>query len=252
MSVDACAALVARGDPDRFLAVMAAPVAVRARLFPLYAWNLEVARAPWVTAEPLIAQMRLQWWRDVVAGADARAHEVAGPLWRVIREAGLPVGVMDRLIEARRWDIGREAFVDQTAMDAYLEETGGGLMWLACVAAGAEAGEAAARDIGWAAGLAAFLRAAPDLAARGRVPLVDDDPGAIRALAEAGLTRLRRGRAGIAGLGAGRVATLAGWQAGAILGRVAAHPEWVSGGGLGLSEFGRRGRLVWASLRGRP
>ena len=159
MSVDACAALVARGDPDRFLAVMAAPVAVRARLFPLYAWNLEVARAPWVPAEPLIAEMRLQWWRDVVAGGEARAHEVAGPLWRVIREAGLPVGVMDRLIEARRWDIGREAFVDQTAMDAYLEETGGGLMWLACVAAGAEAGEAAARDIGWAAGLAAFLRA---------------------------------------------------------------------------------------------
>ena len=58
MSVAACAALVARGDPDRFLAVMAAPVAVRARLFPLYAWNLEVARAPWVTAEPLIAELR--------------------------------------------------------------------------------------------------------------------------------------------------------------------------------------------------
>ena len=181
MSVDACAALVARGDPDRFLAVMAAPVAVRARLLPLYAFNLEVARAPWVTAEPLIAEMRLQWWRDVVAGGEARAHEVAGPLHGVIRAAGLPVDVMDRLIEARRWDIGREAFAGQAAMDGYLEDTAGGLMWLACVAAGSSGGEQAARDIGWAAGLAAFLRAAPDLAARGRVPLVDDDPGAIRA-----------------------------------------------------------------------
>ena len=66
MTLAACAAMVARGDPDRFLAVMAAPVTVRARLLPLYAFNLEVARAPWVTDEALIAEMRLQWWRDVV------------------------------------------------------------------------------------------------------------------------------------------------------------------------------------------
>ena len=49
MSVEACAALVARGDPDRFLSAMAAPVAARAVLFPLYAFNLEVAKAPWLT-----------------------------------------------------------------------------------------------------------------------------------------------------------------------------------------------------------
>ncbi len=72
MSLAACAALVERGDPDRFLAVMAAPAWARARLFPLYAFNLEVARAPWVTEEPMIAEMRLQWWRDVVESAGRR------------------------------------------------------------------------------------------------------------------------------------------------------------------------------------
>ena len=252
MSIAACAALVARGDPDRYLAVMAAPVAVRARLFVLYAFNLEVARAPWVTAEPLIAEMRLQWWRDVVAGQQARAHEVAGPLHGVIHAAGLPVGVMDRLIAARRWDVGREAFAGDGAFREYLEDTAGGLMWLACRAAGSVGGEAAARNIGWAAGLAAFLRAAPDLAARGRVPLVDEEPGAIRGLAGEGLARLARGRAGIAALGAGRVATLAAWQAEAILRQVVADPGRVAGGRLGRSEFARRGGLLWATLRGRP
>ena len=74
MTTDACAALVERGDPDRFAAVMAAPVAARTRLWPLYAFNLEVARAPWVTKEPMIAEMRLQWWRDVVAEPAPRAH----------------------------------------------------------------------------------------------------------------------------------------------------------------------------------
>ena len=55
--IAACAALVARGDPPRFRAAMAAPVAMRRLLFPLYAFNLEVARAPWVTQEPMIALM---------------------------------------------------------------------------------------------------------------------------------------------------------------------------------------------------
>ncbi len=47
MSLEACAALVERGDPDRHAAAMAAPPAARARLWPLYAFNLEGgARAP--------------------------------------------------------------------------------------------------------------------------------------------------------------------------------------------------------------
>ena len=251
MSVDACAALVARGDPDRFLATMAAPVAVRARLFPLYAFNLEVARAPWVSEQPLIAGMRLQWWRDVVAGGDARAHEVAAPLHGVIRGAGLPVDVLDRLIAARAWDVDREAFADDAAFAAYVEDTGAGLMWLACVAAGSRQGEAAARDIGWAAGLASFLRAAPVLAARGRVPLVDDSEVALRALAREGLARLARGRAEIRTLGAGRIATLAAWQAGAVLRMVARDPGRVAAGRLQRSEFARRAGLVWGSVLGR-
>ena len=73
--LNACAALVERGDPVRFRAAMASPMAARRVLFPLYAFNLEVARAPWVTQEPMIARMRLQWWRDalaeIAAGGDA-------------------------------------------------------------------------------------------------------------------------------------------------------------------------------------
>jgi phytoene synthase len=165
MSIDACALLVQRGDPDRFAAVMAAPVWARQLLFPLYAFNLEIARAPWVAQEPLVAEMRLQWWRDVVDAAQsgaAKAHEVAAPLHGLIVEAGLPVEVLDRLIAARRWDCWREPFDDAAALESYLDDTGGGLMWLAARALGAPDGaEAAVRAYGWAAGLANFLRAVP-------------------------------------------------------------------------------------------
>ena len=89
----ACAGLVKAGDPDRFSCVMTALVDVRGPLFTLYALNLEAAKAPWVTEEAMIAEMRLQWWRDVVeeiaAGKPARAHEVAGPLAEVIAKHDL-------------------------------------------------------------------------------------------------------------------------------------------------------------------
>lgn len=256
MSVDACAALVARGDPDRFAAVMAAPVAARGRLLVLYAFNLEVARAPWVTAEPMIAEMRLQWWRDVVAEAEAgrpaRAHEVAAPLAGLIGDAGLPVEVMDQLIVARRWDVYRDAFADAAALETYLEDTGAGLMWLAGRALGAGAGdEAALRAFGWAAGLAGYLRAVPELEARGRIPLLDGRPEAVAAMAQEGLARIAAARAGLRRLSrAVRPATLAGWQAAPLLKMVVAEPQRVAEGQVQLSEFARRFGLLRAGLRG--
>ncbi len=254
MSVAACASLVMRGDPDRFAAVMAAPVEARAQLFPLYAFNLEVARAPWVTEEPLIAEMRLQWWRDVVenaASGAARAHEVAGPLHEVIRDFGLPVAVMDRLIAARWWDIGREGFAGLAALDGYIEDSGAGLMWLAARTLGApEGSEAAVRAYGWAAGLAGFLRAVPELAARGRVPLPDGV--SVRDLAEAGLARLAEARRLLKTVPkAVAPALLAGWQAEAVLRCALADPVAVGEGRLGVSEFSRRGGLMWQAFTAR-
>jgi phytoene/squalene synthetase len=254
VTVAACAALVERGDPDRFIAVMAAPAPVRAQLFPLYAFNLEVARAPWVTEEPLIAEMRLQWWRDVVENASsgaARAHEVAGPLHELIRDFGLPVDVMDRLIAARRWDVSREPHADRAALEDYLEDTGAGLMWLAARALGApDSAENSVRGFGWATAAAGYLRAVADLRARGRAPLPEGLSS--EALARMGLERLKRARAGRKTIPrAVFPALLAGWQTGGILRLAATDPARVEDGRLALSEFARRGGLIRAALTGR-
>ncbi|MFN4153354.1 MAG: phytoene/squalene synthase family protein [Paracoccaceae bacterium] len=252
MSLDACAALVQRGDPDRFAALMAAPQAARARLLPLYALNLEIARAPWVSKEPMIAEMRLQWWRDVVTEPAPRAHEVARPLHDLIRQAALPLDVLDRMIEARRWDITRDPFEDQAAMDAYLEDTGAGLMWLSACALGAPPGaEAAVRAYGWAAALAQYLRAIPELAARGRVPLLDGRPQAVAQLAVRGLIRLNTARKATATVPRPvRPALLAGWQAEGLLKQASRDPAAVAEGRVQLSDFARRGRLLWQATTG--
>ena len=245
MSLEACAEIVQRGDPDRFAAVMAAPTAARARLFPLYAFNLEVARAPWVSKEPMIGEMRLQWWRDVMAEPAPRAHEVAGPFHALIQEAALPLAVIDRLIEARIHDVYGEPFADGAAFDAYLDDTAGGLMWLAATACGGT-DEHAARALGWAMGLANYLRAVPELEARGRQPLPDGRAEAVQALAKDGLQRLATAK--------GRVpvpAALAAWQARGLLRQVATNPALVANGAMGLSEFALRGGLLWAAFTGR-
>ena len=257
MSLAGIAETLRRGDPDRFLALMAAPPAARPRLLPLYAFNLEVARAPWLTAEPLIAEMRLQWWRDalaeIAAGASPRAHEVAEPLATVLRDAAIPPALLDDLIEARRRDISGEPFADMAELARYLDRTGGNLIWAAALALGAPPGaEAPVRDLGRAGALAAWLRALPDMQARGRPGLADPEEAAVAALAREGLSWLARAREG-----RGRVprrcrpALLPAWQAGAVLGRAARAPARAMEGGLGLSEFERRGRLLWQAVSGR-
>ncbi|TCO72437.1 squalene/phytoene synthase family protein [Rhodovulum euryhalinum] len=254
MSLDACAEIVRRGDPDRFLAVMAAPVAARARLVPLYAFNVEVARAPWLTEEPMIAEMRLQWWRDVLQeiaeGGPVRRHEVATPLAEVLGpdEARL----LDSLVAARRWDAYRDPFEDQAAFDAHIDACFGTLMWVASRLLGADRGETALRDLGTAQGVAAWLLAVPELRARGRAPLPDARPGAVAALARRGLDRLAAARAARSAVPAPAIpAARAAWRAGAILARAAADPARVAEGRLATSEFRRRAALLVRSLAGR-
>lgn len=240
MSLEACADLVQRGDPDRFAALMAMPPAVRADLLPLFAFHLEVARAPWASKEAMINEMRLQWWRDVISEPNPRAHEVAAPLYDLIKRKSLPIDLLDRMIAARIWDIYSDPFEDEAAFWCYLDDTSGGLYWASALVLGV-GDEARVRATGVAAGLANYLRAVPELEKRGRRPLVDGRAQAVRALAQRALD----------GMGASGAAVLPAYQARGLLRQVIANPRIVANGQMGLSEFDRRLRLLWASFTGR-
>ncbi|MFP3383027.1 squalene/phytoene synthase family protein [Tritonibacter sp. SIMBA_163] len=249
----ACAEAVQKGDPDRFMAAMAAPVEARPLLFALYAFNIEMSRAPWASQESMIAEMRVQWWRDVGAeiasGGQVRRHYVSTPLARLVNHEAAQV--IDAMAEARRWDIYRDPFEDEAAFDAYIDATAGGLMWMAAASLG-EAEERVVRDYAYAAGLAAYLRAIPELEAQKRVPLLDGTTAGIVRLAERGLDRLaaaRRDRRAISA--AASAALLPGWQAEALLKQIRAQPERVGAGALGVSEFRRRVSLMWQAGTGR-
>lgn len=243
MSLEATAELVRKGDPDRFLATMAAPPALRARLFPLYAFNLEVARAPLVTAEPMIAEMRLQWWRDaldeIAGGGPVRRHEVASPL----AEALSPdlARRLDAVVAARRRDISAEPFADGAELVAYLDATAGELMAVAVALAGADPDHPAVAARGRAQGLSNWFLAVPALESMGRRPLPAEEE--VAALAGAALAGLR-----VRSEPAARPALLAAWRAPALLAQAARDPAAVREGRLAQSEFARRGSLILRSL----
>ncbi|MEL7343473.1 MAG: squalene/phytoene synthase family protein [Pseudomonadota bacterium] len=244
--LDACVERVRAGDPDRFLATMSAPPALRAVLFPLYAFNVEVSRAPWMTSEAMIAEMRLQWWRDVLeeisSGGPVRRHEIATPLADVL-DADM-AQALDRSVEARRWDIYREPFETPDDFDAHIADTAGTLLWVAGRLSGA-GDDPALRSIGWAQGLANWLLAIPALEAAGRMPLVDGRAEAIADLAKRGLAALSARPANKAG----RIAALAAWRARPLLKLAIRAPQRVAAGDLAQSEFARRGGLLMQSLR---
>ncbi len=252
MSFEACAALVERADPLRFRVAMAAPVSARRILFPLYAFNVEIARAPWVTQEAMIAEMRLQWWRDALEeigqGGSVRKHEVVDGLRDVLDPEGATC--LDALIAARRWDIYTDAFEDQAHFDDYINATSGNLMWTAARLLG-RAEEGVVRDFAFGVGVANLFQAIPALAAQGRKPLFDGTPQAVRSLAQNALARIDRAadQQKTVSKEAG-AALVAGYHARPVLRAVIANPSDVAADALTPNPARDALRFANVSLRG--
>src|SRR5438105_12411155 len=106
------AALVRRHDRDRYQTALFAPAGRREALLALYAFNYEIARVRETVTQPMLGQIRLQWWREVLdaayAGAPPRQHPVVLPLSAAIRELALSRGYFDRLIGSRERDLADE------------------------------------------------------------------------------------------------------------------------------------------------
>ena len=251
MTLGPLAELVERGDPDRFLAAMAAPPIARSVLLTLYAFNIEVARAPWASQEPLIARIRLQWWRDALdlleAGKPVQGGEAATALAAL---QNVDIDALRGIVEAREWDIEPGRFVGEAEFASQIDATSGNLMWAAAKALGASADlEPALRDIAHASGIARWLQAVPALKSAGLSPLVEESDAAIQRLAVDALAALRSRRG--TDLGIALHAAREAWRAPALLRLAAQEPERVLSGRLNTSEFRRRGSLLTRVWLGR-
>ena len=252
MSFEACAALVQKADPLRFRAAMAAPVDARRILFPLYAFNVEVARAPWVTQEAMIAEMRLQWWRDaleeIADGSTVRRHEVVDALAGVLDAEG--ARCLDGLIAARRWDVYTDGFENQAHFDEYINATSGHLMWTAARLLG-DADETTVRDFAFGVGVGNIFQAYPALDGQGRKPLIDGSNEGITVLADRALARMHaaaKERKQVSKTAAS--ALVAGYHARPVLQRVRSTPDLVLQDALDTNPAKDSLRFLNVTLRG--
>jgi len=152
---------------DRYLGARLAPRHARRDLIALAAFVGETARIVAAAREPLVGEMRLQWWCDALEPGRAGAS-TGNPIADALREAidrhALPAELVSGLLDARSLALETGFAGDGMALDAYLDATEGTAFRLAARILGVPPGEAAERLLfaaGQAYGRVQLLRTVP-------------------------------------------------------------------------------------------
>lgn len=164
---------VRQHDPDRFFMSLFAPDEKREIIMILLAFNHELARAREVASQPMIALIRLQWWREVVEGM-RKEHPLALAVQAALESDALQAQDLLSMIDAREAETD-DTLPDLEAWRDYLLNSAGGV----ARALGRALGVApeilpAVACAGAAYGVAGLLRNVAALAARGRCLLPED------------------------------------------------------------------------------
>lgn len=168
------------GDHDRYLAALFAPAGRRRALWAIAAFHLEIARVRDKVREPMMARIRLQWWRDAVAALYGEGEVPPSPVVTALGEAmdafGLSRAPFDDAIEAREDELDGVPVASLADLVARAEAQVAPAMRSGLEALGAAepAAVEAGRLIGGAWDLAAGLLVLPREAARGRAGLPMD------------------------------------------------------------------------------
>lgn len=167
-------------QPAQFFATLFVPVEQRDAVMVLRAFSAEMARIPWRVSEPMLGEIRFQWWREVLDGqreGEAAANPLAASLLHIIRDHGLPVAMLQGLIDARIEDLYADPPPSLHDLEGRLGETHAVPYRLAAMICDANASSAVA-DVaghgGVAEGLIEILAHWPSLLQRARVMLPQD------------------------------------------------------------------------------
>jgi phytoene synthase len=166
-----CADLVRTHDFARYASTLFVPAARRRALLAIYAFNVEISRVREHVSQPLPGEMRLQWWTDMLGGqghGGIEGNPVAAELLQAIRNFGLPVGPLSRLIDEHQFDLYNDPMPSMAALEGYINDTSSALFSLAAqvTAAPSEQVDHLARHAGLASGLVQVIASLPRDASR--------------------------------------------------------------------------------------
>ena len=133
---DELEAIVRRSDPDRWLSSrFIGDEAQRADVIALYALDHELDHVVRVAREPLMAEIRLTWWREaideILSGRPPRGHPVLDALAVAVERRSLARAPLEALVEARFQDLESPRFEDADVLDNHIDATSGAVMALA-------------------------------------------------------------------------------------------------------------------------
>lgn len=163
--------LLRETDRERYLTTLYAPADKRAALTALYAFNAEIASIRDKIHEPMVGEVRLQWWRDTINAGSTTGNPLADALIDTIKVHRLPVSAFDRLLEARIFDLYDDPMPDRASLEGYCGETASTVIQLAALIVDPEkaVGQAdAAGHAGCAHAITGLLRLLPLHRARGQ------------------------------------------------------------------------------------
>lgn len=163
-------------EPERYLAATLAAEPERTRLIVLAAFAGDLARIPALATEPLLGEIRLQWWRDsleTLHGGSRTGAPLADALGDAITAHGLPVPLLMAMTEARAFDLYDSQMPDQASLDGYLAKTEAIPFEIALRVLGVAACDAGALAVpaGRVFGMTRILAQLPSQLARGRLML---------------------------------------------------------------------------------
>ena len=161
-----CAEFVRTHDFARYASALFVPAPARRALLALYAFNAEICRVHTQVSQPLPGEIRLQWWRDVLAGdghGGVEGNPVAAELLQAVRSYRLPVERLSRLIEEHQFDLYNDPMPTLAALEGYINDTSSALFLLAAAVMGPSSGEVEhlARHAGLAQGIVQVMASLP-------------------------------------------------------------------------------------------
>lgn len=128
-------------ERDRYLTALLAPRTAKADLIAIAAAMGEIGRIPVFVSEPMIGEIRLQWWRDTITNAEAglrSGNPIADALTDVMRRHGLASGLVMGLIDSQSLLFYPELPEDEMALHQHLARFHGAGFELAARILGAQ------------------------------------------------------------------------------------------------------------------
>ena len=179
---ESCAVLLRQLDPERFLCAFFAPIEYRSAVFAVLAFAAEIGRISMVVNEPLLGEIRLNWWREAVdriyTNKKVENHTVIKALAIAIARFDLPQGYFEAAFSARCRDFDSSSAPANIAeLESYARSVSGGiheLMLHICFEFPSPLSLEKARKIGTAWALIGLVRASMAMARIGRVLIPEE------------------------------------------------------------------------------